>query len=286
MKKLLLSVFALVLAASINAQVTTPAPSPFSKVEQVVGLTDVTLEYSRPAMRGRTIMGGLVPYGKVWRTGANARTKITFGDDVTVGGQELKAGSYAIFTIPQEEQWEVIFYTEHAGGGAPQTLDEEKVAARVMADVIPMPMDIQSFTITFDDLTADSAVIGLLWERAYVGVKFEVPTAKKATASIEKTMAGPGANDYYASAVYYLETGTDLAKAQTWMDKAITMRKAASKDNTEPFWMMRQKSLLHAKMGDKKGAIKAAKRSLELAEKAGNADYVAMNKKSLAEWMQ
>ncbi|MBT8310568.1 MAG: DUF2911 domain-containing protein [Flavobacteriaceae bacterium] len=286
MKKLILSVLALVMAASINAQVTTPAPSPFSKVEQVVGLTDVSLEYSRPAMRGRTIFGDLVPFGKVWRTGANARTKVTFGDDVTVNETTLKAGTYAIFTIPQANQWEVVFYTEHAGGGAPQSLDEEKVAARVMADVVPMPMDIQSFTITFDDLTADSAVIGFLWEKSYVGVKFEVPTDKKATASIERTMAGPSANDMYSSAVYYLESGKDLNKAKEWMDKAIALRKAADKDGNEPFWMVRQKSLLHAKMGDKKGAIKAAKRSLELAEKAGNADYVAMNKKSLAEWMQ
>lgn len=277
---------ALMLTASINAQVTTPAPSPAASMTQVVGLTDVSLEYSRPAMRGRTIMGELVPYGKVWRTGANARTKITFGDDVKVGGTTLKAGTYAIFTIPQADKWEVIFYTEYAGGGAPQELDDTKVAARVMADVVPMPMDIDSFTISFDDLTADSAVIGLMWERAYVGVKFEVPTAEKASASIEKTMAGPGANDYYASAVYYLESGKELGKAQKWMDKAIAMRKAAAKDGNAPFWMWRQKSLLHAKMGDKKGAIKAAKQSLELAEKAKNMDYVAMNKKSLAEWMQ
>ena len=286
MKKLLLSAITLMFAAAINAQVTTPAPSPFSKVEQVVGLTDVSLEYSRPAMRGRTIFGDLVPYGKVWRTGANARTKITFSDDVTIDGNELKAGTYAIFTIPQRNEWEVIFYTEHGGGGAPAELDNSKVAARVKANVISMPegMDIQSFTITFDDLTADSAVIGMLWERSYVGVQFEVPTAKKAKASIEKTMSGPSANDMYASAVYYLESNGDLEKAKTWMDKAISMRKASSKDGVEPFWMVRQKSLLHAKMGDKKGAIKAAKRSLELAEKAGNKDYVAMNKKSLAEW--
>lgn len=286
MKKLLLSAMALMLTASINAQVATPAPSPSASMEQVVGLTDVSLEYSRPAMRGRTIMGGLVPYGKVWRTGANARTKITFGDDVKVGDTTLKAGTYAIFTIPQADKWEVIFYTDHAGGGAPQELDETKVAARVMADVVPMPMDIESFTISFDDLTADSATIGFMWERTYVGVEFEVPTDEKTMASIERTMAGPGANDYYASAVYYLESGKDLSKAKEWMDKGIAMAKAANKDGNEPFWMVRQKSLLHAKMGDKKGAIAAAKRSLELAEKAGNMDYVAMNKKSIAEWMQ
>jgi len=150
---------------------------------------------------------------------------------------------------------------------------------------MPAEMAIETFTITFDDLTANSAVIGMLWENAYVGVKFEVPTDKTTMASIDRTMSGPGANDLYSAAVYFLQSGKDLNKAKMWMDKAISMRKAASKDGkTEPFWMVRQKSLIHAKMGDVKGAIKAAKRSLKLAKAAGNADYVALNEKSLKEW--
>ena len=125
-----------------------------------------------------------------------------------------------------------------------------------------------------------------MWEKTYVPVKFEVPTDAKATASIDKAMAGPGANDYFSAAVYYLNSDKDLDKAKKWMDKAIAMRKASSKDGKEPFWMMRQKSLIHAKMGDTKGAIEAAKRSLALSEEAGNADYVKMNKDSLKEWTQ
>jgi len=271
---------AFTMSYAINAQIQTPAPSPAAKVEQVVGLTDVSIEYSRPGMRGRTIFGDLVPYGKVWRTGANARTKVTFGNDVTVGGKTLKAGSYAIFTIPQANKWEVVFYTEHQGGGAPAELDESKVAARVTSDVIPMPMDIDSFTISFDDLTSSSAVIGIMWERAYVPVPFSVDTDKAVMESIDKTMAGPGFNDYYAAAGYFLAEGKDIAKAKMWIDKAMSM-------NEKPaFWQLRQQSLIYAAAGDKKGAIAIAKKSLAASEEAGNADFIKMNKDSLAEWQK
>ncbi|MBT8394141.1 MAG: DUF2911 domain-containing protein [Bacteroidia bacterium] len=285
MKKLLFTTLAFVLTLGLNAQIETPQPSPFAKMEQVVGLTDVSVEYCRPAMRGRTIFGDLVPYDKLWRTGANKNTQVTFGDDVTVDGQTLKAGTYAIFTKPGTESWEVIFYSDANNWGTPQNWDDAKVAAKTTAKVYAMEYPVESFTITLGDLTSNSAVMGFMWEKTYVPFKIEVPTVAKATASIDKAMAGPGANDYYSAAVYYLQEGKDLKKASEWMDKAIGMRKAASKDGSEPFWMMRQKSLLHAKMGDKKGAIEAAKRSLELAEKAGNADYVKMNKDSLKEWM-
>ena len=285
MKKLLLIAFAFVLSFNINAQVKTPQPSPSGKIEQVVGLTDVSIEYSRPAMRGRTIYGDLVPFDKLWRTGANANTKITFGDDVTIDGTAVKAGTYAIFTKPGLENWEVIFYSDATNWGTPQEWNEAKVAARTTAKAYAMEFPVESFTISLGDLTNNSAVLAFLWEKTYVPVTFEVPTNTLASASIEKAMAGPGANDYFSAAVYYLQEGKDLNKAIGWMDKAIAMRKAASKDGTEPFWMMRQKSLIHAKMGDKKAAIKAAKQSLKLSEKAGNADYVKMNKDSLKEWM-
>ena len=262
---------------SANAQIKTPAPSPFSKVEQVVGLTDVTLEYSRPAMRGRTIFGNLVPFDKIWRTGANARTKITFSDDVTIEGDTLKKGTYAIFTKPAADSWEVYFYTDYAGGGAPRNWDDSKVALKTTAKTESMPMPVQSFTISFDDLTDASAVIGMLWENTYVGVKFNVPTDAIASKSIESVMSGPSANDYNNAASYYRKNGKDLKQALIWSTKATELNKSA-------FWMMREKSLIHAAMGDKKGAIEAAKKSMEVAEKAGNAAYVKMNKESIANW--
>jgi len=279
MKKLLLLAMAFTASFAVNAQVETPQPSSSSKVEQVVGLTDVTLEYSRPNMKGRTIFGDLVPYGKTWRTGANANTKITFGDDVSVKGQELKAGTYAVYTVPNATSWDVIFYSDASNWGTPQKWDDNKVAAKVTADVHTMPMKIETFTMTFDDVASNSVVLGMLWENVYVGVKLEMPTDAKLSTSIEKVMAGPSAEDYFASARYYMEEGKDINKAMTWIDKAVELTKDQPR-----FWYQRQQALIHAKAGDKKGAIKAAKASLAGAEKRGNAGYVKMNKESLKEW--
>lgn len=279
MKKLLLMLLAFTTVYSVKAQVETPAPSPFSKIEQKVGLTDITLEYSRPNMRGRTVFGDLVPYGKIWRTGANKNTTISLSTDAVVDGQTLKAGSYAIFTKPEKDSWEVYFYSDTENWGTPRNWDDSKVAAKVTADVYNMPVKIETFTITFDDLTSNSAVLGMLWEDVYVGVKIEVPTDDLVSKSISKVMNGPGAGDYYSAAVYYLQEGKDINQAKKWIDKAIAM----SGENA-PFWQLRQQSLIYAKAGDKKGAIAAAKKSLAAAEAAGNADYVKMNKDSLKEW--
>ncbi|WP_299683275.1 DUF2911 domain-containing protein [uncultured Tenacibaculum sp.] len=279
MKKILLSLFVASLTLSGNAQVKTPQPSPSAKIEQQVGLTDVTVEYSRPGVKGRKVFGNLVPYGKLWRTGANKNTIVTFSDDVTIDGKSLKKGSYAIFTKPNASSWEVMFYSDTNNWGTPRKFDQAKVALTTTAKVEKMPMTIETFTITIDDVKNGSAVLGILWENAYAGIKFNVPTDKAVSASIDKVMAGPGPNDYYAAASYYLDEGKDIAKAQQWIDKAIEMTKDQPR-----FWYLRKQSLIHAKAGNKKGAIKAAKASLMHAEKAGNADYIKLNKDSLKEW--
>ena len=278
MKKITLLAFALTLMFSINAQIETPQPSPFSKIEQKVGLTDVTLEYSRPGMRNRTIFGDLVPYGKVWRTGANKNTIISFSNDVVVDGQTLKAGSYAIFATPSEKKWDVVFYSDTENWGTPRNWDDSKVAAKTSIDVVKIPMKVETFTITFDNLKSDSAELGFIWSDTMANLKFEVPTDKTVISAIEKTMAGPSANDYYAAAVYYMNANKDLKKAEKWMDKAMSMVEKPR------FWQLRQQSLLYAKLGNKKEAIKVAKKSLAGAEEAKNADYVKMNKDSLKEW--
>ena len=277
MKKITLFLLAVCATFAVEAQIDTPAPSPLSKLTQVVGLTEVSVEYSRPSMRGRKIFGGLESYDKVWRTGANARTKITFNDDITINGDTLSKGTYAIFTKPNVDKWNVYFYTEYAGGGAPRDWSDAKVALTAIVPVQKMPMKIETFTITFDDLKSDGATLGLLWEDVYIGVPFNVPTAAKAEASIKKVMSGPSANDYFNAASYYKNNGKDLNQALTWVDKATKMR-------PEAFWMMREKSLILAKMGKVKEAIAAAKTSLEVAKKAGNANYVKMNEASIAEW--
>ncbi|HET8736320.1 MAG TPA: DUF2911 domain-containing protein [Pricia sp.] len=279
MKKVILSAVIALSSFVLKAQIEIPAPSPFTKVEQKIGLTDVSLEYSRPSMRGRTIFGGLEDYGELWRTGANARTKITFSDDVMVDGQELKAGSYAIFTKPGKQNWEVFFYTETEGGGTPEKWDESKIAAQTTAEVYTLPMDIETFTISFDDLKTDSAVLGMMWEKVYVGVPIAFPTEAKVQGNIDTAMEGsPKGEDYYAAAVYYFSTDKDISQAQEWMDKAMEMTEDPA------FWQLRQQSLIQAKAGNKKAAIETAKKSLAKAKEAGNDDYVKMNNDSLKEW--
>lgn len=279
MKKIVLSLIVAIVSYTINAQIKTPQPSTFQKIEQAVGLSNITLEYSRPNMNGRTIFGDLVPFGEVWRTGANANTKITFSTDVTIDGKELKKGTYAIFTKPNQETWDIFFYTDATNWGAPRTWDETKVVLQTSVSVQEMPMDVETFTIFFDDITNNSAVIGLLWEKTYVPVKFETPTDAMVSKQIETMMAGPSADDFYASAVYYLQSNKDITQAQTWIDKAVEMTKDKPR-----YWFLRQQSLIHAKAGNKKGAIAAAKASLKYAEEGKNADYVKMNKASLKEW--
>lgn len=173
MKKIILSLFVIAISFATNAQ-KKPKASPFSKIVQTVGFTDITVEYSRPGMKDRAIFGELVPYGKVWRTGANQNTKVTFSKDVTIGGKSVKAGTYALYTTPNKDSWDVIFYADATNWGNPKKWDESKVAAKVSVAVQPMPMKIETFTITFDDLTNNSTVLGLLWENTYVGAKINV----------------------------------------------------------------------------------------------------------------
>ena len=279
MKKLITTIFcALTLQFSV-AQIDTPAPSPAAKIEQKVGLTDMTVSYSRPGIKGRTIFGDLVPYGKLWRTGANKNTEITFSDDVIINKKEVKAGSYAIFTKPSATSWEVYFYADTNNWGTPQKWDESKVVAKVVAPIEKLPFKIETFTILISNIKDDKAVLEFLWENALVEVPIEVPTDKKAMASIEKVMGGPAAPDYFAAARYYMNADKDINKAKQFIDKAVEKTKDQPR-----FWYLRLQSQIYAKAGQKKQAIGIAKQSMKLAEKAGNADYVKMNKEAIAKW--
>src|SRR5690554_2134530 len=279
MKKILLLLAVVALSFNMKAQVTTPQSSPLSKLEQKVGLTDVTLEYSRPSMKGRVIYGDLVPYDKLWRTGANKNTIISFSDNVTIMGQLLKAGSYAIFTKPGKESWEVLFYSDTENWGTPEKWDDGKVAARVKAEAVSMPFEVETFTIDINQISNSGATLEIIWEKTYVAVPFSVPTDDKVLASINDALNGtPKANDYYAAAVYYLQEGKDIKQAKEWMDLAMKMTEKPM------FYQLRQQSLIYAKAGDTQGAIEIAKKSLEGAKEAGNDDYVKMNMDSLAEW--
>lgn len=278
MKKLLFMAALSLVTLGATAQIETPAPSPAGGLTQTVGLTDVKIDYSRPSMKGRTVFGNLVPYGKMWRTGANKNTIVSFSTDVTIGGKDVKAGDYAVFTKPGEQSWEVYFYSDTNNWGTPQKWDDSKVAAVTKVAVEKMPAPVETFTMTVDDLTNDGAKLGILWENVYVGVPFGVPANETVLSSIDKVMNGPAAGDYYAAAVYLASTDQKLDDAKKYMDKAMSMIEKPR------YWQLRQQSLLLAKTGDKKGAIKAAKASLAGATEAGNTDYVKLNKDSLKEW--
>jgi hypothetical protein len=260
-------------------KISTPQPSPLGKISQRVGLTDIDIAYSRPGVKGRTIFGELVAFGKIWRTGANSNTKITFSSDVMMDGQTLKAGSYGLYSIPNKDTWEIIFYSEADKNGVPRDWDDNKIAAKTTVKVGSMPMNIETFTIAFNDVTSTSTIIGLLWEKTYVGIKIEVPTDQMVSATIDAVMAAsPKAGDYYNAAIYYSQQDKDLKKANEWMEKAMSMIEKPG------FWQLRQQSLIYAKIGETEKAIATAKKSLEGAKAAKNEAYIKMNSESLKEW--
>ncbi|WP_293871441.1 DUF2911 domain-containing protein [Flavobacterium sp.] len=281
MKKIIFVLTSIIATYVLNAQVKTPQPSPHATQTQVVGLTDVTIDYSRPGAKGRIVFGDLVPFGKLWRTGANANTTITFSEDVIIKGKTLKKGKYALYTTPKADMWEVIFYTDSDNWGTPDNWDANKVAVLINVDPIALNNFVESFTITINNLTNDSATLDIAWEKTMVSLKFEVPTQKTAMASIDKTLAGPAAGDYFSAAQYFFQSNGDLNKALEYVNKALSMVKPGE---DIPFWQLRLKSLIQAKLGDKAGAIITAKSSLAAAEKAKNNDYVKMNNDSIKEW--
>ena len=278
MKKLLIALAIVITQFTIEAQVKTPQSSPKSEIKQVVGLTDVEIVYSRPSARGRAVFGNLVPFGQLWRTGANENTTISFSDDVQIDGKELKKGTYALYTIPNAQQWDVIFYKATDNWGTPAKYDEANVALKTTVKESTSPTMAETFTIGISGIENNSAYLEMYWENSYARLKFEVPTEKAALASIERTLAGPNANDYFSSAQYFYQSNGDVAKARTYVDKSLELSKE------KPFYILRLKSLTQAKQGDKKGAIETAKLSLTASEAAGNQDYVKMNKDSIAEW--
>lgn len=281
MNKIILALAIVIASFTIEAQVKTPAPSPKSKLEQVVGLTDVAIEYSRPSAKGRTIFGDLVPFGKLWRTGANANSIISFSEDVVIDGKTLKKGKYAIYATPKADNWEIIFYSDIDNWGTPEEWNESKVALKTNVKSETLNRNVESFTISINNLDNNFAHLELSWEKTLVAVKFEVPTQKVAIASIEKALAGPTAGDYFSSGQYFFQSNGDMNKALEYVNKALLMVKAGE---DVPFWQLRAKSLIQAKLNDKKGAIETAKLSMAGAEKAKNGDYVKMNKDSIAEW--
>jgi hypothetical protein len=277
MKKLmLLSMLMAFVAISAKAQIRTPAASPGCEFKQTVGLTDVTINYSRPSAKGRAVFGegGIVPYNEMWRAGANSATKITFADAVTVGDQNLAAGAYAVLINPMAAEWQVMFYNYE--GGSWGSYVEKSAVAKVMAPV-KRTAAVETFTIAINNLQTNSATIDFSWGEAVASVPLKVEVDKRVMADIDRVMSGPSASDYYAAASYLHDSGRDLARALEYCSKANSMG--------EPrYWMLRREALILGDLGRYPDAIKVATRSMEMAEQAGDMNYVRMNKASIATW--
>lgn len=275
MKQLLLSFsVAICLLQSADAQqLRTPAPSPATNIKQEFALSNVEISYSRPAVRGRKIFGDLVPYGKVWRTGANNATTITFGDDVTVGDKPVPAGKYGLLTIPNQGEWTIII-TKQLDVTSPAAYKQDQDVARINVKAEGLPFSVENFAIVFDNITPTTMSLELLWEKTGVSVPIKANIDQKIMTQIDNLMNKDN-RPYFQAAMYYMENNKDINKALGWFDKAI-------EQNPNAFWVYHQKANALAKLGKKQDAITTANKSIELAKAAQNDDYVALNQKLIA----
>jgi len=276
MKRILLLSF---LLAGLTAfgQIKTPASSSSCKTTQVIGLTDFTVEYSRPSVKGRSIFAndGLVKLGQLWRLGANRVTKMSFSTDVALNGSALEAGDYAVLATPTASEWTFHFYTYDSGSWS--SYKELDPVLSVSSPTYPMGEKVETFMITPDEHTDSGANIYFLWDKTMVALGVTTEVDGTVMKNIETVMNGPSANDMYQAATYYHKNGKDLKQALTWITKATA-------GDSPRFWQVRRKALILADLGKTKDAISAAKLSQELAQEAGNMEYVEMNKKSIMEW--
>ena len=268
MKRSILFLSAVLVLSLANAQtLTTPQPSPTQTIKQNFGLGSVELSYSRPAKKGRKIMGDLVPFGKVWRTGANAATTLTFSDDVTIGGKEVKAGKYGLLTIPDAGKWTIII-SKDVTVNQPSAYKPENDVVRLQADVVKIPFTIENFTINFADITGSSCNVELMWENTFVNFVIKAGTDDKVMKQIDNMMNKDN-KPYFNAASYYYDNGKDLNQALSWVNKAL-------ETNKEAFWMYMLKARIHQKLGDKMASKAAATTTIDLATKAKNDDYIKM----------
>ena len=279
--KRILTLFVFLSFNMIIAQLEIPAASPKSTVFQTVGLTEISVEYSRPSVKNRNIFGSLVPYDKIWRTGADESTRISFSDDVLINSATIKSGTYSLYTIPNKNYWDIIFYAETDVWGVPRNWDENKVVLKTRVDSYNLPDSIKAETlqISFDYLSNDAAVMAILWDNIYVPFRITVPTTKNVMLKISEVLNNnPTFSDYYKAAVFMNDQKIDAKKALEYMELAMD-----SNENPR-FWQLRQYSLILAENKLLKKAISVAKKSLKMAEKAGNENYIKMNKVSIQNW--
>ena len=279
MKKLklaLMVVLTCVLGQNLKAQITTPKLSPHCVLTQEVGFNEITVDYCRPSVKGRVIFGELVPYGKIWRTGANASTKLKFKDDVTLEGHEVPAGEYTLYIIPDKDEWTIIIHTVTSYWGVGKDYKEADDLIRFKVKPITLNRKIETMAIEILDITANNCNLEIKWDQTLITIKIKTDTDKKVLTEIDDKMKGVTQATYYQAAVYYLENDKDLNKALEWINKALA--------NNEQFWILRHKALILAKLGRYKEAVALAERSMELAALADNDDFKKQDEKAIVEW--
>lgn len=287
MKKRITNLVALSLlvAFGATAQIQTPAPSPAGSVYSKVGLTDVTIEYSRPKVKGRKIFGEgsdfLQPYGQLWRAGANQGSKLTISTDANIGGVDVKAGTYMIYATPGADNFSFKLYSDLTLGGNVNGYDTKNEILSVDAKATKLGMSVEALTYNIADLSEDGTManIELAWADVSVKVPITVNFDDAVMADIAtKTQVNP--QNYIAAANYYMATDKDLNKALEWMNMYL-----AAGENSEQFWNVHSKAQILAKMGKKKEAIATAEDSLEKAKKSERGDfgYIKRNEDLIAE---
>lgn len=270
MKKILFAAAATIMLSSAEAQLKTPAPSPTQTVKQDFGLASIELSYSRPGMKGRKIFGDLVPYGEVWRTGANSATTLTFGDEVTIGDKLIPAGKYGLLSIPGKDNWTLII-SKQTDVTSPAAYKQDQDVVRVQVSSVGTKTKTETFTIQFANITPTSCDLQIMWAKKMVTLPVKTEIDSKIMAKIAETMKGEKP-PYYNAAMYYMENGKDLNQALAWFDKA-------AEANPKAFWVLHQRANCLAKLGKTTEAIEAAEKSKTMAAEAKNNDYVKLNEK-------
>ncbi|MCB9283360.1 MAG: DUF2911 domain-containing protein [Lewinellaceae bacterium] len=276
MKNLILTLTAVLFVGGMAfGQIKTPAPSPLCITKQIVGLTDVEIEYSRPSMKGRKIYGDLVPFGETWRTGANASTKISFSTDVTIDGKAVKAGKYALFTIPGVDNWVVILYKDLTTWGVPTPYKVEDEVIRFNVKPKKMDITVETLLINIGSLRNNTAQIEIIWENTLVEFDVDFGTDALVQEGIDRVLNGPSADDYYRAARYYKDENKDLVQALTWVRKSNEM--------DARYWRLFLQAQLEDELMQYDAAIASAEKAKAAAQKEEAADYVRRSDKLIAD---
>ena len=273
-QKLFLGALAITTMLTTNAQaIRTPAASPTQTVKQEFGIGSVELSYSRPGIKGRKIYTDLAPAGKVWRTGANQATTLTFSEEVVIGGKKVPAGKYGLLSIPDRTEWTMIL-TKQVDVTSRAAYKQEDDVVRVKVKPATLPAAVETFTMQFANVKPASADLQLMWDKVMVVLPIKADIDQKVMSQINE-LKDKENFPYFQAGLYYLENGKDVKQAYTWIEKAAELQPDA-------FWIHHQKANALVKLGRKAEAKQAALKSMELAKKQNNADYVLLNEKLIA----